>query len=101
MLHVSIKEPYLGARLIDFVPGAAEAAAALTAPEHGTQWRDEMGLADPLDMTFPDLDPQPASGDFGDMFSSTAPYAFPSLPSGLVYTSHSHMNDGSEQYRSG
>lgn len=56
-------------------------------------------MADPLDMTFPDLDTQGSDGSFGDMFPSGGNFAFPSLPSGLMYTS-SGLNDASGQYRS-
>lgn len=79
--------------------GAAEAAARATADqEKASQWKGESGLADPLDMTFPDLDPNGGTG-FGEMFPSGNSFAFPSLPSGLVYTGASALNENPGNFR--
>ena len=81
---------------------AAEAAAAAEKAdrEQISQWRGESPMADPLDMTFPDLDSQGPDGSFADMFPSGGNFAFPSLPSGLMYTGGTGLNDSTGQYRS-
>ena len=81
---------------------AAEAAAAAAEKadrEQAVQWRGESPMADPLDMTFPDLDPQGTDACLGDMFPSGGNFAFPSLPSGLMYTGATGLNDSTGQYR--